>query len=228
MDAALARAGTFQGVSPSAFAAMAAHFELVSFPERHNVFREGDAGDRCYIITAGRVKVACTTRRPDTLIAVLGPAEVFGEIALLEQSPRTSTVTTITAVRAAAMTGAILRSLMREEPEAAEQMLRALARRLRHADDRLWDQTVNDVPGRVAKLLLDLGNRFGECDNGTLRVDHRLNQNELAQLAGSTRESVNKALTLFTVRGWIHMQGSTIDIAEPAALANLVVCLVNK
>lgn len=219
VNAALARASIFHGVSPDLLDAAVSQLDWVLFPERHNVFREGDAGDRLYIITAGRVKVACASKHSDTLIAVLGPSDVFGEIALLDPGPRTSTVTTITAVRTATMTGTALRSWMSQDPQAAEQMLRVLARRLRRTTNKLCDQTFNDVPGRLATLLLDLANRFGESDNGTLRIDHQLNQHELAQLAGSTRESANKALASFVDRGWIGMQSKTISIVDPAALA---------
>jgi len=146
-----------------------------------------------YIITAGRVKVGSATKNSDNLFAILGPSEVFGELALLDPGPRTCTATTITAVQAATMSGAVLQAWMRQEPQAAEQMLRVLARRLRRTTIMLCDQAFNDGPGRLAAVLLDLANRFGESDNGTLRIDHQLNQNELAQLAGSTRETANKA-----------------------------------
>lgn len=219
INAALARASIFHGVGPDVLAAAVDQLDWVSFPQRRNVFREGDAGDRLYIITSGRVKVACASSQSDSLIAVLGPSDVFGELALLDPGPRTSTVTTITAVRAATMTRTALRSWMSQEPEAVEQMLRLLARRLRRTTNKLCDQTFNDVPGRLATLLLDLANRFGESDHGTLRVDHQLNQIELAQLAGSTRESANKALATFVDRGWIRMQGKAICIVDPAALA---------
>ncbi len=219
MNDIVARASIFQDLGPDALAAAVAQLDWVSFPQRHNVFREGDAGDRLYVITAGRVKVACATRHSDSLIAVLGPSEVFGELALLDPGPRTSTVTTISAVRAATMTRPALLSWIRQEPQAAEQMLRVLARRLRRTNNKLCDQTFNDVPGRLATLLLDLANRFGESDHGTLRVDHQLNQNELAQLAGSTRESANKALASFVDRGWIRIHGKMVTIVDPAALA---------
>ena len=219
VNVALARASIFHGVGPDVLAAAVDQLEWVSFPQRCNVFREGDAGDRLYIITSGRVKVACVSRNSDSLIAVLGPSDVFGELALLDPGPRTSSVTTITAVRAATMTRTALLSWMSQKPEAAEQMLRLLARRLRRTTNKLCDQTFNDVPGRLATLLLDLANRFGESDNGTLRIDHQLNQNELAQLAGSTRESANKAFAAFVDRGWIRMHSKTISIVDPAALA---------
>ena len=133
MNGALARASIFEGVGSDAFATAVTQLERVSFPHRHKVFREGDVGDRLYIITAGRVKVGSATRNSDSLIAILGPSEVFGELALLDAGPRTCTATTITAVQAATMSRAVLQAWMRQEPQAAEQMLRVLVRRLRRA-----------------------------------------------------------------------------------------------
>lgn len=219
LNAPLARASIFDGVNSDAVAAAITELEWVSFPQKRNVFREGDAGDRLYVIVCGRVKVACASRNSDSLIAVLGPSDVFGELALIDPGPRTSTVTTITAVRAATMTRPALLSWIRQEPDAAEQMLRVLARRLRRTNNKLCDQMFNDVPGRLAAVLLDLANRFGEADNGTLRIDHQLNQIELAQLAGSTREAANKALASFVDRGWIRLEGRVIKIVDAAALA---------
>jgi CRP/FNR family transcriptional regulator, cyclic AMP receptor protein len=215
----LTRAGIFQGVEPDAVAALSAQLEPVSFPRGHIVFREGDAGDRLYIITEGKVKVGHRTPHREGLIAILGPADMFGELALFDPGPRTSTVTALTAVEAVTMTRRALRSWITEHPEIAEQLLRVLARRLRRTNNILCDQIFTDVPGRVAKVLLDLASRFGEPDQGTLRISHNLTQEEIGQLAGATRETVNKALTNFTSRGWIRQQGKTIHIHDPAALA---------
>lgn len=216
---ALLRAGIFQGVEPSAAAALRAQLESVSFPAGHIVFRQGDAGDRLYIITDGRVKIGYKTPARDGLIAILGPSDMFGELALFDPGPRTSTVTTLTSVQAVTMDRPALRHWITQHPKIAEQLLRVLARRLRRTNTVLSDQIFTDVPGRVAKVLLDLASRFGEPDNGTLRITHDLTQEEIAQLAGATRETVNKSLTKFAARGWIRLHGKTIHIQDPAALA---------
>ncbi|MUL65796.1 Crp/Fnr family transcriptional regulator [Mycobacterium sp. CBMA 234] len=217
MNEVLARAGIFPGVAPGAAAGLA---RRVRFPRAHTVFSEGDLGDHLYIITSGKVKIG--HRLPDGregLIAVMGPADVFGELAVFDPGPRTSTVVTLTEVWAAQMDRQALRAWVAERPEIAEQLLRVLARRLRRTNNDLSDLIFTDVTARVAKKLLDLAGRFGERSDAALRIDHELTQEELAQLVGASRETVNKALGEFVGRGWIRRQGKTIFINNPAALA---------
>ncbi|CAN3128118.1 Crp/Fnr family transcriptional regulator [Mycobacterium sp. smrl_JER01] len=220
MDEVLARAAIFQGVDQSAVAALSRQLQQVTFPRGHRIFNEGELGDRLYIITSGTVKVGCRT--PDgreSLLTLMGPADMFGELAIFDPGPRTSTVTTLTAVQAVTMDRDALRFWIAERPEIADQLLRVLARRLRRTNDALCDLIFTDVPGRVAKQLLDLARRFGTQQGDSLRVDHGLTQEEMAQLAGSSRETINKALADFVQRGWIEQRGKTTIIRDPANLA---------
>ena len=220
MNEVLARAGIFQGVAPSAVAALARQLGWVRFPRTHIIFSEGDPGDHLYIITSGKVKIG--HRLPDGregLIAIMGPTDMFGELAVFDPGPRTSTVTTLTEVHAAQMDRQALRSWIAEYPEIAEQLLRVLTRRLRRTNNDLSDLIFTDVNGRVTRRLLDLAGRFGERSDAALRIDHELTQQEFAQLVGSSRESVNKALGAFAGRGWIRWQGKTIFINNRSALA---------
>lgn len=220
MTEVLARAGIFQGVAPEAIDALSEHLKPASFPLGHIVFHEGDAGDMLYIITSGKVKIGrMGPYGKESLIAILGTSDMFGELALFDPGPRTSTVTALTAVEALTMDRAALHFWISKHPDIAEQLLRVLARRLRRTNNNLSDLIFTDVPGRVAKLLLDLASRFGERDAEALRINHELTQEEFAQLVGSTRESVNKALSNFAARGWIRQQGRTVFIYDPAALA---------
>jgi CRP/FNR family transcriptional regulator, cyclic AMP receptor protein len=216
----LARASIFQGIAPDAVAALDPHLQRVALPRRHTVFVEGERGDELYVIVAGAVKIRHQT--PDgreTVFAVLGPGDVFGELALFDPGPRTSTVITLTEVDAVRMDRQALRRWIVERPEIAEQLLRVLARRLRHTNNTLCDLIFTDVPARVAKQILDLAMRFGTSIGGSVRVEHHLTQKELAQLVGSSRETVNKALSDFTQRGWIRQQGKSLIIDEPEKLA---------
>ena len=104
-------------------------------------------------------------------------------------------------------------------PKIAEQLLRVLARRLRRTNNNLADLLFTDGPGRVAKLLLQLAQRFGTQDDGALRVTHELTQEEIAQLVGASRETVNKALAEFAHRGWIRLNGKTVWICDSERLA---------
>ena len=94
-----------------------------------------------------------------------------------------------------------------------------LARRLRRTNANLADLIFTDVPGRVAKTLLQLANRFGVQEGGALRVNHDLTQEEIAQLVGASRETVNKALATFAHRGWIRLEGKSVLIVDTEHLA---------
>ena len=103
-------------------------------------------------------------------------------------------------------------------PRVAVDMLQVLANRMRSNNERITDLVFMDVPARLAKTLLDLASRFGEPVEAGLKVPHDLTQEELAQLVGSSRETVNKALMDFSNRGWIAREGRSIVIYQPGML----------
>lgn len=174
MDEILARAGIFQGVEPSAVSALTKQLQPVDFPRGHTVFAEGEPGDRLYIIITGKVKIG--RRSPDgreNLLTIMGPSDMFGELSIFDPGPRTSSATTITEVRAVSMDRDALRAWIADRPEIAEQLLRVLARRLRRTNNNLADLIFTDVPGRVAKQLLQLAQRFGTQEGGGAPRDAR-------------------------------------------------------
>jgi CRP/FNR family cyclic AMP-dependent transcriptional regulator len=215
VDKVLARAGMFQGVEPSAVSALTAELRPVDFRSGHTVFAEGEPGDRLFIIISGKIKIG--RRSPDgrdSLLTIMGPSDMFGELSIFDPGPRTSSATTITEVRAVSMDRETVRAWIADRPEIAEKMLRVLARRLRRTDHNLADLIFTDVPGRVAKQLLRLAQRFGTQEGDALRVSHDLTQEEIAQLVGASRETVNKALSDFAHRGWIRLEGKSVLICD--------------
>jgi CRP-like cAMP-binding protein len=207
-------------VQPSAVAALAQQLEPVSFSRGQVIFTEGEPGETLYIITSGKVKIGRkSVDGRDSLLTLMGPSDMFGELAIFDPGPRTSTVTALSDVHAVMMHRKVLRDWIADRPEIAEQLLRVLARRLRRTNDNLSDLIFTDVPGRVAKQLLHLAQRFGTREGNSLRVDHELTQEEIAQLVGSSRETVNKALSDFAQRGWIRVQGKSILIDNTERLA---------
>jgi CRP/FNR family transcriptional regulator, cyclic AMP receptor protein len=220
VDEILSRAGIFQGVEPRAVSALITQLQPVDFPRGHTVFTQSEPGDRLYIIISGKVKIG--NRSPnghENLLTILGPSDMFGELSAFDPGPRTSSAITITEVRAVSMDRTGLRAWIADRPEIAEQLLRVLARRLRRTNNNLADLIFTDVPGRVAKQLLALAQRFGSQDDGSMRVTHDLTQEEIAQLVGASRESVNKALAEFAQRGWIRLDARTVWICDSERLA---------
>ncbi|MDK6493069.1 MULTISPECIES: CRP-like cAMP-activated global transcriptional regulator GlxR [Corynebacterium] len=216
----LARAGIFQGVDPDAVAALINDMDTVDFPKGTTIFDEGEPGDRLYIIVEGKIKLA--RHAPDgreNLLSVMGPSDMFGELSIFDPGPRTSSAVCVTDVTCATMDSTMLREWIDNHPEISQQLLRVLARRLRRTNASLADLIFTDVPGRVAKTLLQLANRFGVHEGGALRVNHDLTQEEIAQLVGASRETVNKALATFAHRGWIRLEGKSVLIVNTEHLA---------
>ena len=216
----LSRAGIFQGVDPVAVQHLIEQMETVRYPRGTTIFDEGEPGDRLYIITSGKIKLA--RHAPDgreNLLTVMGPSDMFGELSIFDPGPRTSSAVCVTEVSAASMSADQLQEWVGSHPDVPAQLLRMLARRLRRTNNSLADLIFTDVPGRVAKSLLQLANRFGVQEGSALRVNHDLTQEEIAQLVGASRETVNKALAEFAHRGWIRLEGKSVLISDTERLA---------
>ncbi|MBV9293055.1 MAG: Crp/Fnr family transcriptional regulator, partial [Frankiales bacterium] len=141
------------------------------------------------------------------------------ELSLFDPGPRTATATAVTESTLASLDHDDLRPLLLEQPAVAMQLLRALAQRLRRTDEAMADLVFSDVPGRVAKALLDLAEKFGDSESDGVRVRHDLTQEELAQLVGASRETVNKALSEFANRGWLRIEGRSVLLLDSERLA---------
>jgi CRP/FNR family transcriptional regulator, cyclic AMP receptor protein len=179
------------------------------------LFSEGDQGDRLYVIVEGKIKLGrSSSDGRENLLAILGPGEMFGELSLFDPGPRTATATSVGDSRLIGLGHDALEPWLLRHPEVAQKLLNALARRLRRTNETLADLVFSDVPGRVAKALLDLSTRFGKpADDGVL-VAHELTQEELAQLVGASRETVNKALADFASRGFLRLEARAVVILD--------------
>ncbi len=179
------------------------------------LFTEGDPGDRLYIIVDGKIKLGrASGDGRENLLAILGPGEMFGELSLFDPGPRNATATAVADTTLLGVGTDDLASWLEGRPDVAQQLLRALARRLRRTNEALADLVFSDVPGRVAKALLDLSERFGSPTDEGLRVAHDLTQEELAQLVGASRETVNKALADFAARGWLRLDQRAVLLLD--------------
>jgi CRP-like cAMP-binding protein len=220
VDEVLAKAGLFQGVATEAAEALAGSLVYSDYARGDTVFAEGEQGDTLYIVISGKVKVgrkAADGR--ENMLSVMGPSDMFGELSLFDPGPRTATATVVTDARLACLAHSSLRPWISDRPDIAEQLLRVLARRLRRTNDALADLIFTDVPGRVAKALLGLAERFGTEEPEGVRVHHDLTQEELAQLVGASRETVNKALADFASRGWVRVDSRALTILDAERLA---------
>jgi CRP/FNR family transcriptional regulator len=219
-DDVLNRAPLFAALDDGASTALRSRVTEISLSRGKRLFSEGDDGDRLFVILDGKIKL--TRSAPDgreNLLSVLGPGDMFGELSLFDPRPRTASASAITDTRLAALAHDALRPWLTGRPEVAMHLLRALAQRLRRANDVMADLVFTDVPGRVARALLDLADRFGQPrGDGAVDVHHDLTQEELAQLVGASRETVNKSLADFAGRGWLQVSAKSVLILDPQRL----------
>jgi CRP/FNR family cyclic AMP-dependent transcriptional regulator len=215
VDDVLRSAPLFATLDDEAAAALRRSMSEVSFDKGDIVFSEGDQGERLYVVLDGKVKLGHAS--PDgreNLLGVLGPGEMFGELSLFDPVPRTATATALTECRLMGLGHADLDAWLTGRPALAKALLTALAQRLRRTNEALGDLVFADVPGRVAKALMDLSEKFGTPSDDGIHVTHDLTQEELAQLVGASRETVNKALADFAARGWLTLEPRGVTILD--------------
>jgi CRP/FNR family transcriptional regulator, cyclic AMP receptor protein len=218
-DGVLRRAPLFEALDNDSAAALQGGVTIVELARAERLFDEGASGNQLYVILDGKIKLTrAAADGRENLLSVLGPGEMFGELSLFDPRPRTASATAVTDSRLAALAHDDLRSWLTGRPDVALHLLQALARRLRRANDVMADLVFTDVPGRVAKALLDLADRFGTAQEDGLQVNHDLTQEELAQLVGASRETVNKALADFAARGWLQLSAKSVLLIEPERL----------
>jgi len=218
-DDVLRRAPLFAALDDEGAAALQAGVTIVEISRAERLFEEGASGNQLYVILDGKIKLTqAAADGRENLLSVLGPGEMFGELSLFDPRPRTASAVAVTDSRLGALAHDDLRSWLTGRPDVALHLLQALAQRLRRANDVMADLVFTDVPGRVAKALLDLAGRFGESQPDGLHVNHDLTQEELAQLVGASRETVNKALADFAARGWLQLSAKSVLLIEPERL----------
>jgi CRP/FNR family transcriptional regulator, cyclic AMP receptor protein len=218
-EGVLRRAPLFDGLDDEGARALRRQMAEVKLSRGEHLFMEGDDGDAMYVVLDGKMKLTrAAADGRENLLSVIGPGEMFGELSLFDPRPRTSSASAVTDALLASLKHEDLMPWVRERPEVSLHMLRALAKRLRRAQDVTADLVFTDVPGRVAKNLLDLADRFGTQEPDGLHVHHDLTQEELAQLVGASRETVNKALADFAARGWLQISARSVLILDAERL----------
>lgn len=184
------------------------------------VFREGDASDTCYIVRDGRARATHEHGDGRTItLATFGPGDIFGELAMFEDERRSATVEAVEPTSVVAVLGPDMRALMNEHPEIATRLVIALGRRLREANQRLSRQSFQTVQSRVAMVLSEL---VAQEADGSDDVLVTTTQADLAQLAGSSRESASRFLAVLERAGVISQGRGRLVVHDREALKQYV------
>lgn len=209
------KAPIFQGLDEAAANTLRASMSPVKLRKGQSLFKEGDDGDILYIVTSGKIKLGTKSQDGrENLLMILGPGEMFGDLSLFDAGPRTATATAVTESKLLLLGQEKVIPWIKEHPEVSLHLLARLASRLRRTNEVVGDLVFSDVPGRVAKALIDLGLKFGVKKDEGFLVNHDLTQEELAQLVGASRETVNKALADFAQRGWLRLEARAVMILD--------------
>jgi|SRR5271165_410258 len=193
------------------------------FDPGQTVFREGDASDTCYIVREGRARAIRSHGDGRTItLATFGPGDIFGELAMFEDELRSATVQAVETTNVVGVLGPDMRRLMGEHPTIAGRLVVALGRRLREMNERLSRQSFQTVQSRVAVVLGDLVEQEIAAGKGPEDVLVKATQSDLAQLAGSSRESASRFLAVLERAGVISQGRGRLVVHNPQALRQYV------
>ncbi|MFN8111730.1 MAG: Crp/Fnr family transcriptional regulator [Solirubrobacterales bacterium] len=214
----LARVPLLSGLEPGELERIAQVAIPRSFPKGARVFHEGDTSDACYVIRSGEVRV--TREHPDgraIALATLGPGELVGELAMIDGGVRSASVEALTDVDLLAVSATDMRGLLERNAQITAKLVVALTKRLRETNERISRQSFQTVPSRVAGVLSQLVSE-DNAEQGRDGVTIRMNQADLAQLAGTSRESVSRFLAVLERAGVVRVGRGRVTVLEPPRL----------
>jgi CRP-like cAMP-binding protein len=187
------------------------------YPKNSVILFEDDPGDALYIVSTGQVKVVLIGEDGrEVILSVLGDGDFFGEMSLIDDEPRSAHVIAMKDSQLLVLRRDDFQSRLEEQPKIALKLLRVLVQRLRRADEKIGGLVLLDVNGRVAQLLLDLAE-----ESGGPKITRRLTHHTIAQMIGSSRETVSRAMRELVERGTIDVSRREITIKNAEALRTM-------
>jgi CRP/FNR family cyclic AMP-dependent transcriptional regulator len=210
----LAGVEMFAGLEPEARQRVMAAAVPRSYRKGQLLFVEGDPGESLIILRRGAVLVFRTAPTGErAVLSVVRPPDVLGEVSLLDGSARSASAEAVEDCTALALSRGAFIELVHASPRMLDAVLRSLGSLIRRLTEQNADHVFLDLPGRVAKTLVRLAG-----DSGAPMVTIELNQSQLAEMAGGSRQSVNQAIGSFATRGWLRTEGRRIVVTDLAAL----------
>ena len=206
----------FRSLAPSETVLLTDHSTTRTYPTNTVLITEGDTTDSLYVIIEGEVKVYVSDAQgKEAILNLMGPGEYFGELALLDDSPRSASVVTMAPTKVMIISKADFKRCLASNPDLAYNMIRSLTQQVRSLTDSVKNLALMDVYGRVAHTLLDLAKEI----DGRQIIEQRLTHQDIASMVGSSREMVSRILKDLSTGGYITVNKNNIVINEklPAA-----------
>jgi CRP/FNR family transcriptional regulator, cyclic AMP receptor protein len=219
--AVLARHEFFCELSPPVIDRLAAHAHLSTYSSGQPIFRKGEEGLGLIAVLSGVVKISTPSAEgKEITLNLIGPNEIFGEIALLDGGPRTADATAMTRCQLLKLDRRDFASVLQDEPALAIRLLALVARRLRQTSEQVEDITFADPPKRLAKALLRLADMQGAPEGHPIRI--AITQKELGRTVGLSRESTNKWLRDWEDAGYVTLEKGACIIQDRGFLDELL------
>ena len=190
-------------------------FSRRQFRQDEAIFQQGDPGQALYMVESGQVRIYVQDEQgQETSVILCGPGDLFGELALIDGLPRSASAVAMEDTVVLALNHDRFREQMRRYPQMALNLMKALSVRVRYNTQQVGSLTLLDIPGRLAHKLLELAQDHGQVEPDGVRINLALTQSDLAGLIGTTRESVNKAMSTFRREGLILVRQNHIIIMD--------------
>lgn len=201
----------FQGLSDEDLGYLTEHAATRTYPKGAIIVNEGDEGATLFLIQSGSVKAYLSDDKgKEVILSTQGPGEYFGELALFDEAPRSASVAALEPCKAMIVSKTQLRAAIVERPQIAIALLLGLARRVRELTENVRTLALLDVFGRLVKTLYSLA----EEKDGSLVIDQKLTQQDLASRIGASREMVSRIMHDLTQGGYISIEGKRIAIRK--------------
>jgi CRP/FNR family cyclic AMP-dependent transcriptional regulator len=190
-----------------------ASLDQARFERAETIFHQGDEGDLLYLILAGQVRVYTVSQLGQELsVKIFCAGEFFGELALLDGQSRSASAVTMRPTTVLTLHRDAFRAAIRAMPEIGLGVLEELSSRLRRTNLYIEYLASHSAPQRVVRALLDLADRHGVDERGATRIDLHLTQDDLASLAGTTRETVNRVLASLREQGLVRIERARLSV----------------
>ncbi len=177
------------------------------------IFSENDSGTALFIIMQGKVKVSRESEDgKEVILTILGETDFFGEMALLDGLARSANVIAIEESELIVIDRTDFLHLLHTYPEVSIALLQELTKRLRHADTKIKSLSLKDAEGKVATVILQLADELGKIKQGIVEIEKMPFQHDLANMAGTSRETISRTLNSFAKKGLIEIDGSKLRI----------------
>jgi CRP-like cAMP-binding protein len=209
----------FCDLGPEAFDQLCRYAKHATLKRGSTIFSKGDPGNSLVAVISGTVKISISS--PDGRTAILnliGPGEIFGEVALLDGQARTADATANTNCEIFVIDRREFLPFVRSQPALAMKFIELLCARLRWTSDQVEQIILQDLPGRLASALIRLTERHRPAEGGLTIV---ITQQEISEMVGMTRESINKQLRAWAARRWVRLEHGAIVVLDIEALQEL-------